>query len=174
MKTKQEQINEWIGKGAEWLAKKLYTADRNNKTLLEQLQRYKYNYGRNDDFNALKMANKNMARIIQDNGIRPTHLTVKYIATDCKNCPYEPDPLFGRDAEKCNQTRYDGDCPMTSGAVSRGFYFYEVDDEGFSGITSLFASKDYDAVKVINDTTGEVIYERGEYDADEEWSEDEN
>lgn len=172
MKKRQEQINDWIGKGAEWLAKKLYNATRDNNTLSERLQQYRYNHGCNDDFEAIKTANKNMAKVIQDNGIRPTHLTVKYMTNDCKSCPYEPGP--GQDAEECNRTQWEEACPLTSGAVSRGFYFYEVDDEGFDGITSLFESANYDAVKVINDNTGEVIYERGEYDADEEWTEDED
>lgn len=84
-------------------------------------------------------------------------------------CPYNDDVCDEDMTWDCFYTRQNDECPMTGGVASLGFWTYSVnDDDGFEGISSTFETKHYDAVKVTNDATGDVIYEYGEFGNDED------
>ena len=167
MKTKKETIAEYIQKGVEWCANKYYIADEYNKKAKKELARLRSQVGTRYDFWAVKKANENMQKVLIDYGARPVHLTIKYVEPNCKTCPYGTTKNNGEDWE-CLEEYGTYECPMKGGAMSIGFWTYSVDDDGFEGITSEFITENFDAVKVINDATGDVIYEYGEFGNDED------
>lgn len=165
MKSKKEQIAEWIARGPEWLAGKLYEEKLLTKRLAKRRYRSRPTYY--EEVAALEKANETMAQVLEDNGIRPTHLTVQFIEADCENCEFKGDEDDDEPNYDCYYTRIDGECPYRKDVISRGFYSYVVSDGLFEGITSIFTKERFEAVKVINDRTGEVVYEFSQNKRDE-------
>ena len=167
MKTKKETIAEYIQKGVEWCANKYYIAHQYNTKAKKELTAMRF--CEKDNMKAIQKANENMRKVLEEYGARPVHLTIKYKECNCEMCPYNDDVCDEDMTWDCFYTRQNDECPMTGGVDSLGFWTYFVnDDDGFEGISSTFETKHYDAVKVINDATGDVIYERGEFDKDED------
>lgn len=167
MKTKKETIAEYIQKGVEWCANKYYIAHQYNTKAKKELTAMRF--CKNDNMKAIQEANENMRKVLEEYGARPVHLTIKYKERNCEKCQYYDDVCDEDTSWDCFYTSANDECPMTGGVDSLGFWTYSVnDDDGFEGISTTFETKKYDAVKVINDVTGDVIYERGEFDKDED------
>ena len=167
MKTKKETIAEYIQKGVEWCANKYYIAHQYNIRAKKELTGMTFR--KNDKMEAIQEANENMRKVLEEYGARPVHLTIKYKECNCEICPYNDD-VCDEDAQwDCFYTMQNDECPMTGGVDSLGFWTYSVnDDDGFEGISTTFETKNYNAVKVTNDATGDVIYEYGEFENDED------
>ena len=169
MKTKKEKIAEYIQKGVEWCANKYYIADERNKKANKELVRLRSQVGTRNEFYAIKKANENMQKVLEEYGVRPVHLTIKYKERNCEMCQYHDEVCDEGTSWDCYYTSKNDECPMTGGVASVGFWTYSVNDhDGFNGISSIFETKNYDAVKVTNDATGDVIYEYGEFENDED------
>lgn len=167
MKTKKEKIAEYIQKGVEWCANKYYIADERNKKANKELAWLESQVGNRNGIYAIKKANENMQKVLLEYGVRPVHLTIEYVERDCKICPYGTNEYDGKGWE-CLDEYNEHKCPYTRCVVSQGFWTYLIDDDGFEGISSTFETKNYNALRVTNDTTGNVIYECGKFDEDED------
>lgn len=167
MKTKKETIAEYIQKGVEWCANKYYIADERNKKANKELAMLRSQVGNRNAFYAIKKANENMQNVLLEYGARPVHLTIEYVERDCKICPYG---TYESDSKgwECLDEYNEHICPYTGCVVSQGFWTYFINDDGFEGISSTFERKNYSALRVTNDTTGNVIYEYGEFGNDED------
>ena len=151
---KQEIKKEWMDKGPEWCAEKLWEARNNLTKLRNELRSARCRVWSDNvmDFHSrhfLKEANENLAAVLEHNGIRPTPLRVTYIGRDtdfCENC----DDPFCIDCEEGLEKRTE----------SMSFYTYFLADDKLSGITSKFEYvKNLDVIKITDERTGEIIAE---------------
>lgn len=160
---KQEIKKEWVDKGAEWCAERLWEARKKLTKLRDELrysekQRWSNNVMDAHSRYLLKDANENLATVLEHNGIRPTPLRVTYIGRNkdfCENC----DDHFCIDCEEGLEKRTE----------SMRFYTYFLADDKLSGITSKFEYvRNLEVIKITDERTGEIIAEWSFEDGDEE------
>ena len=154
---KAETIKEWEIRGAEWCATQLWNAKKKSETDRAGLERY-INYwkdkadefeGRANTQKELERVNERLKDILSDNGIRPTKLRLEYIAKECE--------VGECDADEC--WSYE-DCDFCVEKVSvLSWYDYEITDGVIEGILSNFEDKRLNCLKIVNERTGEVLYQ---------------
>lgn len=147
-----------IGKGEEYLAGKLFDARAENNELRNMISKFRMDrFSASEEAFRLRKINYNLAKVLQDVGIRPTKLRITYQVDDCPNCEYaHTDDGY---TWECNDFP-DVGCPQKTIVETESFYDYSISDDGMSGITAGFGSEEYDVLKVVDERTGEVIYER--------------
>lgn len=152
---KQEIKKEWVDKGSEWCAERLWEA-RNNLTKVRNELREERDKRWSDnviDFHSrylLKDANENLATVLEHNGIRPTLLRVTYIGRDKAFCEECDEDFFCEDCKEGLETRTE----------SMSFYTYLLAGDKLSGITSKFEHvKNLEVIKITDERTGEIIAE---------------
>lgn len=155
MKTKQQTIEEYKAKGLEWCAKNLYT-ERKANARLASFANHPYWVRHECIENAeLKKINKRLANIIEENGIRPILLRITYFDHDCYGCGceyYDPDIICNHDpCKECKK--------YTIVTETQPFYSYQINGDQLCGITGLFEEKSYDAIKIVDLKTDEILYE---------------
>lgn len=152
-KTRIKAIAEWMKKEPIWLAEQLWSARKNAKNAREEVSEYREKLWKlerqNDSVNEIQEANKIMADVLEQNGIRPTRLRLTYIFHDCDNCKYDEDDWYVCD--NCDEEK--------EYVESISFYTYKVHDGFLEGITSQFKEEEYELVKLVDERTGEVIGE---------------
>ena len=167
-KNKAGQISEWIGKGAEWCANQLYLARmqrseayERNRNLEKEVRTLRSRV--HNDLYILERANKIMADVLGENGIRPTRLRITYLDTDCVHCPCRgSEDGEGWDCLGCGEEVNGTIIRETEKEVTESiaFYTYKIDDGMLQGITSHFEeSEQYDLLKAVDEKTGEVLGE---------------
>lgn len=159
MADRKAQIEEWSEKGAKWCASKLYEARADNREFLNRISedfddRVKdILQGKN---NTLKEVNDNLKTVLEENGIRPTKLRVYYQSFDCQNCSkgerYEGRWICGNE-----DPWWEDNCPVRNHVDSISFYTYAIDNGYIEGITSKFKRIRIDAIKIVDERTGEVL-----------------
>lgn len=167
-KERKLKIEDWAQKGAEWCATQLWNArkalsDERDKSKRYYLERNHARAERNVNDHILKQSNEIMARVLADNGIRPTRLRITYLDCDCFHCPNNGN-IYGEDAWDCagcgeeinGEIWREREVEVTE---SLAFYTYTISGGYLRGITSLFEEKEYDLLKIVDERTGEVIGE---------------
>lgn len=161
MKTKQQMIEQYSKKSVEWLAKYHAQAiialnEREEEANRLRMEKYGLEY--------LKEVNENLAKVLQENGIRPVKLRVKYRLRDCEKCAYGE---WDGDDYSCGEPvkSHEGECEYKEIIQNVAFYTYRIGDDWLTGIISDFRSAEYDVLSVTDERTGKVIYE---YQEDEE------
>ena len=152
---RNRQIEEWTSKGAEWCATQLWNAKKMAQKAKKEafdckkeLHTLKIQEGL---FRALKAENEHLKDVIEFNGIRPTKMTLYYLVPDCGNC----------DGDEENYYYCDGcDPDYQNIVVSESWYTYGITDGLISGITSSFDRDKYECYKIVNERTGEVVYQQ--------------
>ena len=173
---KAERIAKYTGKGVEWCAKKLYEARRELEAVRGQKNMYQQEAWKDraecDEIETLKKINARMAKILEQNGIRPVRLRITYLACDCEHCENNGN-IYGEDAWDCY-----GCGEEINGHIYREkeirvittepFYSYELAGNKLAGITGLFEAKEHnEVIKVIDMGTNEVLYEAPESDGEQ-------
>lgn len=136
------KIAEFVEKGAEWCAKKLYAARQELDFEKHKNRRIESRLWEQSGINEV---NENLKKILEKNGIRPIKLRLYYrecTAEECEDC-YE--------CEGCE------DYIETISQVS--FYSYKITDGNIKGILHDFNSEQFECHKIVDDRTGEVIWE---------------
>lgn len=152
---RKESMDEWIAKGAEWIAKQLWIARKQNKELREERNK-DYFCKRGDDAEKRQLQNENsqMARVIKEYGIKPIPVVIEYRDTHCKF--RDVDDFECLDFGDCD------DCEhyMTEQCV-KTFYLYSfsANDGDFSGITANFGEVNLDVVQIRDTRNGNILYE---------------
>ena len=152
---RNRQIEEWASKGAEWCATQLWNA----KKMAQKAKKEAFDYKKELHtlkiqeglFVALKAENEHLKDVIEFNGIRPTKMTLYYLVPDCGDCD-------GDDVEFYCCDRCDPDYQNI--VVSEAWYTFEITDGLISGITSSFHRDEYECYKIVNERTGEVVYQQ--------------
>lgn len=152
---RNRQIEEWASKGAEWCAAQLWNAKKmaqkakkeafDCKKELHTLKIQEGLYG------ALKAENEYLKDVIEFNGIRPTKMTLYYLVPDCGDC--DGDDIEFYCCDRCDPDYQDI-------VVSESWYTFEITDGLISGITSSFHRNEYECYKIVNERTGEVVYQQ--------------
>lgn len=154
-KDKKIKLEEWKGKGVDWLAITLWNTRR-------ELEKAKSNIGfyrqksfreqaRNDvDYYVVEKANEAMADALISNGIRPTKLRITYEGRDCDNCDVKEE----EGAWECFECE-----PNQTYTTTLAFYTYLISGRTLEGITAQFEQVEYDLIKVVDERTGEIIGE---------------
>lgn len=162
MTTKQQIICEWVEKGAEWCANKLYEERRVKEKINDREKRLesalRHEQCENAEIDTLREVNRNMSKVLQDCGVFPTKLRVTYKGSYCKKCGYY-DEFEGCLAEFWDEE----DCVLTTFVESFSFFWYQIEDNTLSGITSTLKNfRAGEILKIVDEKTGEVIFEREE------------
>lgn len=155
---RKAEIENFTKKGVDWCAEKLYEARRNNKKAIEDMRRSiklmevdKEHVG---DL-LLREANRNMAKLLGENGIKPTKLIVTYIDKRCDDC----------ECDECDDCEYEyldeEESHAIEAVLSVAFYDFWTDGSTLHGISATFEDLEFqNLLKVIYAKTGEVIFER--------------
>lgn len=161
---KQEKIAEWKAKGIDWLANQLWLQrnrhlemNQNLNTVERELRQVK---SENEITQTVKQQNRNLAKILEENGIRPAQLRITYQEKDCKGCKFGSD--LGSGEYDCYSDFQDYEyCPKKKIVETVSFYTYKIDNDVICGILNTFDGRgEYDVLKVVDCKTGEVIWER--------------
>lgn len=162
---RKNKIDEWKAKGLEWCTTQLWNAKQEIKkdaNYIENLQRKLRDCEADCEksYFIVKNANDNLMQILKDYGIRPTRLTVTFEEKNCEHC--------NKDRYQCEEESvyyWEDICDNKVRFVKEiSFYVYEIADDYLSGINALFEDVEYDLLKVVNSSTGEVLYEYKEED----------
>ena len=151
---KQEIIEQWTNKGAEYCANRLWQC-RNE--LKKERERRRLYFKEAHVFTAkhalvedVMKANQNLKTALEENGITPVKLRLYYLFRehdeDCEECCFEFCDVC---AEK-EEVEY---------IESLAFYTYKISDGFIHGIVSNLSERFIDCYKIVDDRTGEVIYE---------------
>ena len=157
MTEKQELINKYKEKGLEWCALRLYECRNNCKDKKEQIDLYRNERARLRRevkiAELIKHKNLNLAKVLEENGITPYKLTVYYKDTFCgypsEGCPYIHECW---PCEDCSNLKTSNIIEKTS------WWVYKVTDGCITGIASNFESKQLECQKIINESTGEILF----------------
>lgn len=160
---RKQKLEEWVGKGAEWCATQLWQTRRNlekarRRETEARHEKWKLQAQSDIDYHALTRANATMANVLRENGIRPTKLRITYVDADCENCEY-----YDRDEERC--TDEFGGCDddylykKQICTTSISFYTYLISGDRLDGITAQFEDKHYSLIKVVDERSGDVLFE---------------
>ena len=152
---RNRQIEEWTSKGAEWCATQLWNA----KKMAQKAKKEAFNCKKELHilkiqeglFGALKAENEHLKDVLDFNGIRPTKMTLYYLVPDCGDCDGDDVNFYCCD---CCDPDYQNI------VVSEAWYTYEITDGLISGITSSFHRDEYECYKIVNERTGEVVYQQ--------------
>lgn len=152
---RNRQIEEWTSKGAEWCATQLWNAKKMAQKAKKEafdckkeLHTLKIQEGL---YRALKAENEHLKDVIEFNGIRPTKMTLYYLVPDCEDCD-------GDDVDFYCCDRCDPDYKNV--VVSEAWYTFGITDGLISGVTSSFHRNEYECYKIVNERTGEVVYQQ--------------
>ena len=162
--TKAEKIEQWKEKGIDWLCSQLWNARTQCHNARIETRHAEANYrSARAEISAARevlQINENLARVLEQNGIRPTRLRLTY--TSC-----------GADIDTYDCC--DGDCDICrayiKGTGTYSFYDYDISEGKYqsavtiTGITAKFKQLNLNVLKVVDERTGEVIYQAA--DADE-------
>lgn len=168
--SKSDKVCEFMSKGVEWCAAKLYDAREENESLRREVQRYRNQvYQENhelEECEIVKAINMRMANLLIENGIRPVRLRITYKDCDCVHCENNGN-IEGQqwNCYGCGSELYNGEVIREKEIVittTESFYSYELAGNKLAGITGLFEAKDYDVIKVIDMNTNDVLYEKVE------------
>lgn len=155
-KRRKDTIAEYEAHGAHWCAEKLYAAREERDAMRERAKRKAEELmranGKAGVYNAVLKANYNLARVLTESGIRPTLLRVYYSEYHCDKCGVEDCDRYI--AEECDD--FDDVVETIS------FYTYRIKDDVLDGIDSEFKSRLMECKKIVDDRTGEVLYEAKE------------
>ena len=159
-----EKIAYWKGMGLDRIAELHWTVWKQNNDLRKERQRSRYeaHKERMEDFMKVRAAetllreNEVLKDVLQQNGVRPKKLIVKYTVSDCDNCE------FWNSMEKCceNYDRYMDDCPEREITQTIGFYTFCIDDGVLSGIEADFTNGEYNTLEIIDDKTGKILFKQ--------------
>ena len=152
---RNRQIEEWTSKGAEWCATQLWNAKKMAQKAKKEafdckkeLHTLKIQEGL---YRALKAENEHLKDVIEFNGIRPTKMTLYYLVPDCGNC--DGDDVNFYCCDRC-------DPDYQNIVVPVAWYTFGITDGLISGITSSFHRNEYECYKIVNERTGEVVYQQ--------------
>ena len=157
-----EKINHWLEMGPEKMAAQMWTLYTQRNRYKDSLmsswaaskkEESKYRAQR-EMYDEVLMQNERMAEVLQENGIRPKRLEIKYITQNCEKCPYY-DSLEGACTSECYG---DDGCEFKEVTVTIGLYVFEIDDGVIKGITSKFDHQEFDAVEIRDAKTGRLLY----------------
>ena len=153
--SRQEKIREWASKGAEWCATQLWTARQENSRLRSADKSHRfYNRSEEKEREHLRESNKNLAKVLQSSGIKPQYLTITYNSSHCR---YEYCPIDGWDCLDCEDCEYYHEETETA---RKAFYTWGVtDDNHFEGIGVNFNDAELEVYRIVDETTGAVLYE---------------
>lgn len=158
---KQEKIAEWKAKGIDWLANQLWQQRNNhidmNKRYGQLESRLWHVKAENEVVEIIKQQNFNIARILEESGIKPTKLRITYQEKDCHDCE-------DYDGQDCVSDFPDYECcPKKRIVQTVSFYAYRVDAGVLTGIVSDFKTRnEYDVLKIVDERTGEGIWEKAD------------
>lgn len=158
-KRRKDTIAEYEAHGAQWCAEKLYAAREARdamreraKQMYEEMMRA---FGKAGVYNAVMEANENLARVLTESGIRPTLLRVYYSEYHCDRCDNEDCDRYI--AEECDD--FDDVVETIS------FYAYRIENDMLEGINTEFKTRLMECKKIVDERTGEVLYEAKEEEA---------
>lgn len=143
--SKSEAIAELESRGAHWCAERLYSfrSGRAYDAMCAQIKK-KYE----ERLQVVMMANENLAHILSENGVRPSLLRVHYIDRPCESC-----------MDEC----YWNECTKGADVVETLlFYNYRIESGTLEGVDADFISRQLACTKVVDERTGEVLYEEKE------------
>lgn len=154
--TKAEKIEQWKEKGVDWLCTQLWNARTqcHNARIETQHAEANYRSARAEISAAREVTriNENLAKVLEQNGIRPTRLRLTYMS-----CGAETHDYCDGDCDGCR------DYIKSTGTYS--YYDYDISEGKYqsaviiSGITAEFKRLNLDVLKVVDERTGEVIYQ---------------
>lgn len=162
---KKEKIREWVEKGAEWCAERLWTVQQECNRAKKSEKRHRYDRikkvkEQEIDCTLLLKANDNLRKLLELNGIRPTRLRVTYVARSCIGCPYV------KDAE-CRLSWDECDYGWENVVETISYYDYKIEGGYLAGITSTFENTGLSVLKVVDVNSEEVLYEEEQDEGDE-------
>ena len=86
-KARAKKIEEWVGKGAEWCASKLWESRKSEQEARAENRRMRYERSADSSqVTILEEINANMASVLSDAGIPTIPITVEYLEPNCKKC----------------------------------------------------------------------------------------
>ena len=159
---KQQLISEWVEKGAEWCANKLYEERRAKEKINDRNEWLKsalrHEQCVNEEIYTLREVNRNMSKVLQDCGVFPTKLRVTYKESYCEKCDWYSE------FEGCTAYYWDDEtCVLRTFVETFSFFWYQIQDNTLSGITSALKNfMESEILKIVDEKTGEVIFEREE------------
>lgn len=170
-KTKAEQIEQFKQKGLEWCAEKLYIARKERDACEAGRKRYQTECWQlrheAKETEMLKCVNHRIAKLLEENGVRPVRLRITYKDCDCEHCENNGN-IYGEDAWDCQGCgeEVDGEIWRNKEITvteTEPFYSYQLSGNKLAGITGNFESNDYsEVIKVVDLSTNEVLFEKKE------------
>ena len=152
-RNKTKTVEELASKGAEWCAKRLYEVKAELEETRERLMREQNTNSRYLMNKNIEQANNNLASVLEEMGVRPTRLRVYYLRKPCEDCE-DIDREWWEDCQTCD---------LRSDYVeTTSWYTYQIKDGLIAGILSNFEDGEFDCYKIVNEKTGEVLYESEE------------
>lgn len=172
-KTRQQFIESVIEKGDEWLAGKLFDERAKAQELREEIRLKNNDLVRRSLYVAeesvIRKINRNLADVLEENGVRPHRYRITYEVKNCAACDsWEYDDRV--DEYHCSDFfRYnDDDCVFDTIVETIPFYSYKIVNDELKGIVSDFSKRDFDVVKLADETTGEIVWERDDEEEEEQ------
>lgn len=155
-KERNTEISEYEAKGAHWCAEKLYYA-RQEANAYREHYRHEATARMEADakvcmYDKLAKANENLAHILSENGVRPSRFRIYYKEHNCSEC----------DAEWCSQYDFDTCDDYEITIIPISFYDFIINGGEIAGIADDFERIDYRCTKIVDERTGEVLYEEKE------------
>ena len=160
----QAKKAEWKEKGIDWCITKLWSTREDAKKTRKELAEL---FGIKNYLYDVRRENEALKNVLEENGIRATKLRVYYKdkgytrmcllredVADCPNC-------FEENCEGNEKIDYCHDCIETI-----SWYSYKIDNGKIEGIVSNFCKDEYECYKIIDERTGEVLYEEKEKNDD--------
>ncbi len=165
---KTEKIEYYKGKGLDWCAEQLWNAKEAAQTEREYGKRLRNeNYALRheaEEAKLLKKVNVRIAKLLEENGIRPVRLRITYKDCDCKHCENNG-YIYGEDAWDCQGCgeEIDGEIWRNKEITvteTEPFYSYQLSGNKLAGITGTFEANDYsEVIKIVDLSTNEVLFE---------------
>lgn len=167
--TRKDKLAEWEARGARWCAEQLWNAKKRIEDIKEE-KRLGIEHRIDDDIKAwnydvVKKANYTLKCVLEEAGIFPTKLTLFYRGTYCEKCPSNSEN--GGDEDSCGYCNTETMPPVII-VKTLSFYTYKITDGDIEGITTNFEDgvSRYECFKIVNEKTGEVLYEASEEEED--------
>lgn len=159
---RKKTIDEWKAKGLDWCAEQLWIWRNKADERKREIEKFEFEKWCKKseyecDCDLLKDANQTLKCVLEDYGIRPTRYTITYIACCQDSC----EELYP-ECDNCYS--------MKTYMKDISLYSFVIEEDFMTAVNAMFEEVEYDVLKVVNNTTGQVIYE---YKEDEEEDEEE-
>lgn len=156
-KARKRKIAEWEQRGNQWCAEQLWLARKAAYGQAETIGKLSSSLHETEArADALAETNEILSLVLKENGIRTHKLIITYEEGRCLA------DLAG--TGECDEWDCDY-CPKWQQALkirTVGFYIWELTEDVLQGITADFKKEGFDVVRIIDDETRRLLWERQE------------